>query len=136
MIKKEMVIMGCHRIGLGMNSVVKEAFEMFENEEIGLNACKKIIMACKNGVYWCDGYESDVIAGMDDYCGNCLRKFSAEELIEVDRNKYFVVEIIFVRHVHLNYNDDWTVYTDDGKLSAQWEHTFLVTEDGVEIISK
>ena len=83
--------MGCHRIGLGMNSVVKEASEMFENEEIGLNACKKIIMACKNGVYWCDGYESDVIAGMDDYCGNCLRKFSAEELIEVDRNKYFVV---------------------------------------------
>lgn len=47
MIKKEMVIMGCHRIGLGMNSVVKEAIEMFENEEIGLNACKKIIMACK-----------------------------------------------------------------------------------------
>lgn len=46
--------MGCHRIGLGMNSVVKEAIEMFENEEIGLNACKKIIMACKNGVYWCD----------------------------------------------------------------------------------
>ena len=83
--------MGCHRIGLGMNSVVKEAIEMFENEEIGLNACKKIIMACKNGVYWCDGYESDVIAGMDDYCGNCLRKFSAEKLIEVDRNKYFVV---------------------------------------------
>ena len=83
--------MGGQRIGLGMNSVVKEAIEMFENEEIGLNACKKIIMACKNGVYWCDGYESDVIAGMDDYCGNCLRKFSAEELIEVDRNKYFVV---------------------------------------------
>ena len=79
--------MGCHRIGLGMNSVVKEAIEMFENEEIGLNACKKIIMACKNGVYWCDGYESDVIAGMDDYCGNCLRKFSAEELIEVDRRR-------------------------------------------------
>ena len=26
--------MGCHRIGLGMNSVVKEAIEMFENEEI------------------------------------------------------------------------------------------------------
>ena len=39
------------------------------------------------------------------------------------------------RHVHLNYNDDWTVYTDDGKLSAQWEHTFLVTEDGVEVLN-
>ena len=40
------------------------------------------------------------------------------------------------RQVHLNYIDDWTVYTDDGKLSAQLEHTFLVTEDGVEFISK
>jgi len=25
---------------------------------------------------------------------------------------------------------------DDGKLSAQWEHMILVTEDGVEILSK
>lgn len=37
--------------------------------------------------------------------------------------------------IHLDYDNDWTVYTDDGLLSAQWEHTFLVTEDGVEIIS-
>ena len=27
-------------------------------------------------------------------------------------------------------------YTDDESLSAQWEHTLLVTEDGIEIISK
>lgn len=40
------------------------------------------------------------------------------------------------RHIHLGTDNDWTVYTDDGKLSAQWEHTLLVTEDGVEIISK
>jgi len=26
--------------------------------------------------------------------------------------------------------------TADGSLSAQWEHTVLVTEDGVEVISK
>ena len=36
--------MSCHRIGLGMNSVVEKSIEMFENEEIGLNACKKIIV--------------------------------------------------------------------------------------------
>lgn len=30
----------------------------------------------------------------------------------------------------------WIVHTADGSLSAQWEHTLLVTEDGVEIISK
>ena len=41
--------MSCHRIGLGMNSVVEKSIEMFENEEIGLNACKKIIVACRNG---------------------------------------------------------------------------------------
>lgn len=28
--------------------------------------------------------------------------------------------------------DGWTVRTADGKLSAQWEHTVCVTEDGVE----
>lgn len=31
--------------------------------------------------------------------------------------------------------DGWTVYTEDGLLSAQWEHTLLVTETGVEIIA-
>jgi methionine aminopeptidase, type I len=30
--------------------------------------------------------------------------------------------------------DDWTVVTKDGLLSAQWEHTIVVTESGVEIL--
>ena len=33
-------------------------------------------------------------------------------------------------------DNDWTAITDDGSLSAQWEHQILVTEDGIEIISK
>mgnify|MGYP006932583004 CR=1 FL=1 len=71
--------MSCHRIGLGMNSVVEKSIEMFENEEIGLNACKKIIVACRNGVYWCDGNEDEAIACIIDcYCGNCLRKLHQE----------------------------------------------------------
>lgn len=32
--------------------------------------------------------------------------------------------------------DGWTVRTADGKLSAQWEHTVLVTETGCEILTK
>jgi methionyl aminopeptidase len=32
-------------------------------------------------------------------------------------------------------DDDWTVVTRDGKPSAHWEHTVLVTEDGVEILT-
>lgn len=31
--------------------------------------------------------------------------------------------------------DDWTSTTADGSLSAQFEHTLLVTEDGVEVLT-
>ncbi len=31
--------------------------------------------------------------------------------------------------------DDWTVVTKDHKLTAQWEHTILVTESGYEILT-
>lgn len=32
-------------------------------------------------------------------------------------------------------DDDWTVKTEDGKLSAQFEHTLVVTNDGYEILT-
>jgi len=32
-------------------------------------------------------------------------------------------------------NDGWTVVTKDRSLSAQWEHTLLVTENGVEVLT-
>jgi methionyl aminopeptidase len=32
--------------------------------------------------------------------------------------------------------DGWTVVTKDHSLSAQWEHTILVTEDGYEVLTK
>ncbi len=35
----------------------------------------------------------------------------------------------------LDDEDDWTVYTADGKNSAQWEHTILVTANGCEILT-
>lgn len=38
--------------------------------------------------------------------------------------------------IFIDEDDGWTVLTEDGSLSAQWEHTILVTEDGIEIISK
>lgn len=33
-------------------------------------------------------------------------------------------------------SDGWTIYTWDDSLSAQWEYTLLMTETGVEILSK
>lgn len=32
-------------------------------------------------------------------------------------------------------DDDWTVVTEDNSLSAQWEHTIVVTETGIEILT-
>lgn len=31
--------------------------------------------------------------------------------------------------------DGWTVITRDKKLSAQWEHTILVTQNGYEVLT-
>ena len=39
------------------------------------------------------------------------------------------------RHVKL-LSDEWTVVTKDRSLSAQWEHTILVTSDGYEVLTK
>ena len=32
-------------------------------------------------------------------------------------------------------SDGWTVETKDGRLSAQWEHTMVVTSTGVEVLT-
>ncbi|WP_394525771.1 methionyl aminopeptidase [Lacrimispora sp. JR3] len=32
--------------------------------------------------------------------------------------------------------DGWTIYTKDGSLSAQWEYTILITEDGPEVLAR
>ena len=37
--------------------------------------------------------------------------------------------------IYIDDEDGWTVYTEDGKDSAQWEVTVAVTEDGYEILT-
>jgi methionyl aminopeptidase len=37
--------------------------------------------------------------------------------------------------VVLNQDNGWTVNTRDGKDSAQWEVTVLITEDGYEVLA-
>ena len=38
-------------------------------------------------------------------------------------------------HLYIDEDNGWTSYTEDGSLSAQWEHTLLVTEHGIEILT-
>lgn len=39
------------------------------------------------------------------------------------------------KDVFVDAANDWTVYTQDGSLSAQWEHTIMITENGPEILT-
>ena len=39
------------------------------------------------------------------------------------------------RHIKLM-PDEWTVITKDRSLSAQWEHTILVTPTGYEVLTR
>jgi methionyl aminopeptidase len=40
-----------------------------------------------------------------------------------------------VREAIIDAKDRWTARTKDGKASAQWEHTILITEDGYEVLT-
>jgi methionyl aminopeptidase len=50
--------------------------------------------------------------------------FTIEPMINMGTYEVFVDE-----------EDGWTVVTEDEKPSAQWEHTFLMTENGLEILT-
>ena len=39
------------------------------------------------------------------------------------------------RSIFIDEADGWTVLTDDGLPSAQWEHTFVMTESGPKILT-
>lgn len=41
-----------------------------------------------------------------------------------------------LKYITLDKNDGWTVRTRDNKLSAQWEHTIVITDTGIEVVSK
>ena len=40
------------------------------------------------------------------------------------------------RHVFLDAANDWTIYTNDGSDSAQWEYTIAIFEDHAEILAR
>jgi len=57
--------------------------------------------------------------------------------LKLERGMIFTIEPMInagaaaIRHL----SDGWTVVTKDRSLSAQWEHTVLVTESGFEILT-
>lgn len=83
-----------------------------------------------------------------EFCGHGIGKAFHEEpqvlhygkpgtLEELKAGMIFTIEPMInagrreIKHM----NDGWTVKTKDRKLSAQWEHTILVTETGYEVLT-
>jgi methionyl aminopeptidase len=57
--------------------------------------------------------------------------------LQISAGMTFTIEPMInagTRHVKL-LPDHWTVVTKDHKLSAQWEHTILVTATGAEVLT-
>ncbi|MEE8320421.1 MAG: type I methionyl aminopeptidase [Gammaproteobacteria bacterium] len=84
-----------------------------------------------------------------EYCGHGIGKEFHEEPqilhygqkgtgLTLEPGMVFTIEPMVnagKRHVKL-LPDNWTVVTRDRSLSAQWEHTVLVTEEGFEVLTR
>ncbi len=92
--------------------------------------------------------ESQNYSVVREYCGHGIGRVFHEEPqilhygqkgtgMAVEKGMTFTIEPMInigKRHVKL-LPDEWTVITKDRSLSAQWEHTILVTEDGYEVLT-
>ena len=92
--------------------------------------------------------ESNSYSVVREYCGHgigekmhldpqVLHYGTPDTGVELTPGMTFTIEPMInqgKRHIK-NLNDGWTVITKDRRLSAQWEHTLLVTDTGVEILT-
>ncbi|MCL1073583.1 type I methionyl aminopeptidase [Shewanella dokdonensis] len=107
--------------------------------EIG-TIIEKLVKSSKSG--------ADKFSIVRDYCGHGIGKgFHEEPQVVHYRNNdrtilkpgmCFTIEPMINAGRYqtvLNEQDGWTVTTVDGKKSAQWEHTLLITNTGVEVLT-
>jgi methionyl aminopeptidase len=94
--------------------------------------------------------EGNYYSVVREYCGHGIGKIFHEEPqvlhygqpgsgLVLEPGMTFTVEPMInagKRHTKLNTRDGWTVTTRDGRLSAQWEHTIVVTDDGCEVLTR
>ena len=93
--------------------------------------------------------EANYYSVVREYCGHGIGRVFHEDPqilhygrpgtgMELKSGMTFTIEPMInagKRHTKLNAHDGWTVTTRDGRLSAQWEHTIGVTEDGCEVFT-
>jgi len=120
------------------------------------NSMMNAISIIKNGIHLGDigdaiqkYVEAKGFSVVRDFCGHCIGKIFHEppnilhygkkgEGAKIKTGMIFTVEPMInagLYHTKL-LNDGWTAVTKDKSLSAQFEHTVGVTEDGFEIFTK
>ena len=89
--------MSNHDIGRGLSSVVKVILRKLDLGEISVDTARDLLHACRKGVHWCDGNESEAMIQMHQMmCGNCLKKLSESDTIY----SLFDLEPAFEREHH------------------------------------
>ncbi len=115
---------------------------------IGINMVKPGIKLGDIGHAIQQHVESQHASVVREYCGHGIGKNFHEEPqvlhygkvntgVELKQGMTFTIEPMVnlgKRNIR-TLPDEWTVVTKDHKLSAQWEHTLLVTHDGVEVLT-
>ncbi len=93
--------------------------------------------------------EAERFSVVREYCGHGIGRIYHEDPqvlhygrpgdgMVLKRHMTFTIEPMVnagARHTRLM-PDGWTVVTRDRSLSAQWEHTVLVTDDGVDVLTR
>ena len=66
-----------------------------------------------------------------------VQHFRNSDKLELQPGMIFTIEPMFTMGSArcFEWDDDWTVATVDGSLSAQFEHTILITEGEAEILT-
>lgn len=129
--------------------------EVINTVETARECLKAAIKTCKPGVSFQslgDTIEklakNNKCSVVRTYCGHGVGKFfhCAPNIPHYANNKtsgvmkagmVFTIEPMINEGVwkDISWPDDWTAVTKDGRVSAQFEHTLLVTETGVEILT-
>ena len=85
-----------------------------------------------------------------EYCGHGIGRIFHEEPqvlhygtpntgMRIEEGMTFTIEPMInagTRHTKLSRKDGWTVTTRDRRLSAQWEHTLVVTPGGCDVLTR
>ncbi|KAL6945819.1 Methionine aminopeptidase 1 [Hanseniaspora uvarum] len=129
--------------------------DVINTVETARECLKKAIKSCKPGQTFCslgdiiEAHADDMKCSVvTDYCGHGVGKYfhCAPQVPHYARNRaagimkpgmVFTIEPMINQGKHkcITWPDDWTASTIDGKVSAQFEHTLLVTNDGIDILT-